>query len=443
VNRAARLALLYFTAFPWQRRLAVTGFATSAVGVGLMVASRSGSVVALVGLACILVPTATTSGFVLRAFSSPRSQQLVPGFRRNMAAAIALVVAAQAVGAAFGWWLLSEAPAVTALTEGLTVGALLASTLLIWTFAMSGPPLQTLLLLIATYGVGTWVTQVGTEWLPVSTPVAASVACAVLWLLFGTWYRRTRPIAPVGIYQSLSLPPALGGYQPTQSTTQSAALYLGDRLPWPLYRGLAVLTVLAAAAAAVVWVLDRLDRRIEIPLSTLLNLPLIVTFLGLPRVYRLVTHSRALWLRTPGLRAGVFRVCEAEALRGVAWNVVFAGLLVGGFILARPSLTWDMLPLAVLLYLATGLLLAYLGLMLVHGLRVIDLTAGLLLAAFSFVALQPLAAEPTEPLPVAAIVALEVLTALTLRSIAARRWSGIDWLELRAPRTRSQAVRMT
>ena len=42
-----------------------------------------------------------------------------------------------------------------------------------------------------------------------------------------------------------------------------------------------------------------------------------------------------------------------------------------------------MLPWVVLRYLATVLLLAYLGLMLVHGLRV---TAGLLLATFSFVA---------------------------------------------------------
>ncbi len=398
--------------------------------------------VALVGLACVLVPTATTSGFVLRALSSPRSQQLVPGSRRNMAAAVALVVAAQAAGGASGWWLFSEEPSVAVLIEGFSVGALVASALLIWTFAMTGPPLQTLLLLIATYGVGAWVTQVGTAWLPVSTPVAAIVASAVLWLLFGIWYRRVRAIAPVGIFQSLSLPPALVAQQSADSTTPSASLYLGDRLPWRFHRRLAALTVLAAAAAALVWVLDRLDRRIEIPLSTLLNLPLIVTFLGLPRVYRLVAHSRALWLRTPGLRAGVFRACEAEALRGVAWNVVFAGLLVGGFILARPSLSSALLPWAVLLYLATGLLLAYLGLMLVHGLRVTDLAAGLLLAAFSFVALQPLAAEPTEPLPVAAIVALEVVAALTLRSIAARRWTGIDWLALRAPRPRSQAIRM-
>jgi hypothetical protein len=204
---------------------------------------------------------------------------------------------------------------------------------------------------------------------------------------------------------------------------------------------LAAVTALAAAAAIVVWVLDRLDRRTELPLSTLLNLPLIVTFLGLPRVYRMVSHSRALWLRTPGLRAGVFRVCEREALRDVTWNVVFASLLVSGFILARPSLSWAMLPWAVLLYLATGLLIAYLGLMLVHGARVADLTGGLFLAAFSFVALTPLGAEPTQPLPVAAVVAFELLSALMLRAIAARRWTGIDWLALRTPRARLQAVR--
>jgi hypothetical protein len=100
-----------------------------------------------------------------------------------------------------------------------------------------------------------------------------------------------------------------------------------------------------------------------------------------------------------------------------------------------------MLPWAVLLYLATGLLIAYLGLMLVHGARVADLTGGLFLAAFSFVALTPLGAEPTQPLPVAAVVAFELLSALMLRAIAARRWTGIDWLALRTPRARLQAVR--
>jgi hypothetical protein len=100
-----------------------------------------------------------------------------------------------------------------------------------------------------------------------------------------------------------------------------------------------------------------------------------------------------------------------------------------------------MLPWAVLLYLATGLLIAYLGLMLVRGLRATDLTGGLLLASASFVALTPLGTEPTQPLPVAAVVAFELFSALTLRAIAARRWTGIDWLALRTPRARSQSIR--
>jgi hypothetical protein len=42
------------------------------------------------------------------------------------------------------------------------------------------------------------------------------------------------------------------------------------------------------------------------------------------------------------------------------------------------------------------------------------------------------------PLPVAGLVALELAGALTLRAIAARRWTGIDWLALRDSRARSQ-----
>ena len=446
MSTIAQLCLLYFTSFRLQRYVTVLGGVVLVFALLIRPFSvTSASVTAVLGAMLLLFPVLTTAGVVLRAASAPRTHRFLPYFRIKMLAAIMLTVAiallvTYALLWIFHWGGVFWRPVAD--TFGLTV--LCVSVCVLSMFIVSGSPLNLLLTLPLSYALIIWTSQGGlTPWANagITLSFAAATLCAILWTAFGAWYLRVRHIAPVGWLRPLSGPDMLysdpNGEVPRPS---AVSIYLAGRKAWrPSYR---LLTMAAGAIAAVgiLWAFERV-RALEVPVSTFVTAPLTIMFFSFVRANQIARRSRALWLRSAGLRVGVFRVCEMEALRDVLWNAALAGLLIGGFALLLPATQWSVLSWTLMLCLVTGLFVMYLGLMYVRGLRALDITVATLLVLSAFVALAAITAEPIKPYTVVGVLAFQIVGALAARTIAQRRWQRIDWSRLRPARMPSQALR--
>ena len=446
MSTIAQLCLLYFTSFRLQRYVTTAGAVVLVLALLIRPLSVPfASVAAVTGAMLLLFPVLTTTGVVFRAASAPRTHRFLPYFRIKMLAAITLTIAIVLLATCVLLWIFHWGGVFwQPVADNLGLMVLGVSVLVLSMFILSGSPLNLLLTLPLSYALIIWTSQgAPTPWsnTRITLSFAAATLCAIVWIVFGAWYLRVRQIAPIGWLRPLSGPDMLysdpNGEVPRPS---AVSIYLAGRKAWrPSYR-LITIAVVASAVVGVLWAFERV-RAIEVSVSTLVTAPITVMFFSFARANQIAKRSRALWLRSAALRAGVFQTCEMEALRDFLWNAALAAVLVGGFAFLLPATQWAVLSWTLMLCVVTGLFLMYLGLMYVRGLRALDISIATLLVLSAFVALAAIAAEPIKPYTIVGVLAFQIVGALVARTIAHRRWQRIDWSRLRPARTASQALR--
>jgi hypothetical protein len=155
-------------------------------------------------------------------------------------------------------------------------------------------------------------------------------------------------------------------------------------------------------------------------------------FVGMD-AFHVVRRSKLLWLKAPLDRHGLFRACEAEALRAsTATAIAFCLVTIVAWM---ASSAVGLIPAYLLLgfHLSARACLLYLGLMHVRGWTALDvLCAGALVGGWlvASAAIQEGAVPPSLML---VLIAAGAGVTLALRLIALYRWHRIDWLVCKPP----------
>ena len=257
-----------------------------------------------------------------------------------------------------------------------------------------------------------------------SATIAGSVVqVAAVWLVFGTgfllWPRWKAHSAKWRLWPA----GRVGALLKRQVSGREIDLLLGTANPWLLIAAQVVPIVFTSTIgfySAAVW---------------LFYLTIFSTVAG-GIAGQAAEHSRALWLRGNWTRDELFLQVERSFWRhnGYVLGVLIVLMVAIGSYAALPM----MLLAAGLPLLALGTVLStYLGLMITRGLRALEI----ILAIIVMLALMAVAviaarsdAEPADLITVIVLEALLAALALVLRSVAKKRWAGIDWTLCRPDR---------
>jgi hypothetical protein len=144
-------------------------------------------------------------------------------------------------------------------------------------------------------------------------------------------------------------------------------------------------------------------------------------------------RSRALWLRGSWTRAGLFNQVERSFWRHnsiVLGSLVVILLGIGSY----AGLSATMLAVGLPLLILGTVLSTYVGLMITRGLRWPEVMLGIGVM-FSLMAIAVIAREREDLVMVVALLAGLAVLAITLRFVAKRRWTRIDWMLCRPDRS--------
>ena len=202
---------------------------------------------------------------------------------------------------------------------------------------------------------------------------------------------------------------------------REVALILGTHNPWLLVGSLALPLLMATRVG------------LQTPEIWLFFLTIFSVVTG-AFAGQAAARSRALWLRRGWSRAELFAEVERSFWRhnGIVSGLLLAFMVaIGSFTHLPGELLAGGLPLLVL---GTALS-TYLGFMITRGLRWIEiaLASGVMLTLMAVSLL--LTQELVKLELVFAIEAVLLALVFLLRTVARRRWSRIDWIECRPPRT--------
>jgi len=144
-------------------------------------------------------------------------------------------------------------------------------------------------------------------------------------------------------------------------------------------------------------------------------------------------RSRALWLRGNWSRPELFAAVERSVWRHNA-HVLGALILLTMGIGAYAHFPAAMLASGLPLLMLGTMLSTYLGLMITRGLRWLEIVCGVVVMLLLMVLAMLVAREIVDLSAVFALEAGLVVLAVSLRSVARRRWTQIDWMVCRPDR---------
>jgi hypothetical protein len=247
------------------------------------------------------------------------------------------------------------------------------------------------------------------------------VQLAISWTVFGAaflaWPRIKLAVTQRGWWNRSTSKVAAA----SDTWGREVALILGTHNPWLLVGALALPLLIATRVG------------LETPEIWLFFLTIFSVVTG-AFAGRAASRSRSLWLRRGWSRTELFAEVERAFWRH---NAIVSGMLlalmvgIGSYMHLRGELLAGGLPL-----LALGTALStYLGFMITRGLRWIEIVLGSAVMLTLMTVSLLLGQELVKLWLVFTIEALLLGLVFVLRTVARRRWSRIDWIECRPPRT--------
>jgi hypothetical protein len=243
---------------------------------------------------------------------------------------------------------------------------------------------------------------------------------AVVWFVFGAgfllWPRFKAARARRGRERFADLARVFTG----QTAGREFDVLLGTSNPWLLVAALALPLLLMTRFVG------------EIPSVWLYFLTIFSVVTG---AYsgQAAERSRALWLRGNWSRPELFAAVERSVWRHNA-HVLGALILLAVGIGVHANFPASMLASGLPLILLGTVLSTYLGLMITRGLRWLEIVSGVVVMLSLMVLAELVAHEHVHFITVFALEAGLAVLAMTLRSVARRRWTQVDWMVCRPDR---------
>ncbi|HEU4618819.1 MAG TPA: hypothetical protein VFV10_12325 [Gammaproteobacteria bacterium] len=441
MKAVARLMLVYFTGTVWMRVMSALGLTAIVVGTGMLaylpplvgqlgLPSRFSvaqeavlMMLPLFGIVALMLGGALMPSMVSRLAASHYSHVLPHARGKLLASAFGTVaLIAVVASAAMQVYMGQEMPNIS--FERLLAGSMLTYSSVYLALWIASRLRSSLALVAGTFMVLAALV-LPLRFMGLAVPLRwAVVPSAILWavvasaLLFAPRMRRAAVGLRARIRQVTS-----NAFASIYDGREEVELVLGTARPWLLALWQVVPIVLAAYLVGWLYGDFAVDRKVKVWLGYLT----LLTMLSAGAATFAPARSRVLWLRTHFTRDELFARVEAAYWKR---NSYVLGVLLVTMTLVGTYFGLPTRPLAfgIALLVLTATVSTYLGLMITRsiGWAVTAIALGsilLMLATALYVA-----APAT---PVVEIVALEAaLAALaaTLRSIAKRRWRGLDWM---------------
>jgi hypothetical protein len=425
VSAIFRVWWLFYTAFPLQRWLAVAGAALFACAIPVRLFFAESPAVyggAVIFTILAVSPALFAGAALLRAWSAPRSHQLLPHFRGRMLAAVALLVASLVLwlGLLLVAPVLLEGRAVPAAVFVVPFG--LVTAVFFWVWLFSGDWRWAVAFVLVPLGfvvlvrTGPGAADAG------SLPVwPLLIGAALAWAVFGLWYLRVRRVGPLMLTPAARREVRSWTETPTRDTAIRAVLAWNGQ---PTFLPSFVAAVGGGAAVGLallvaVLLLPKLER---MPLLTSVIWPFVSMSMVGSVTSRIVHQSRLLWLRIEGDRDDIrWRIERAAWRSGLATFVV---IMTTALIVTVPlGASMRELSLGLAVCASAAAYGGYVALAAVPGVKTQVFCYGLMgLTQLALIA----RAEPAVT-SIAIVVAAQILGAAALRALAVRRWRRIDW----------------
>jgi hypothetical protein len=438
MKAALQIVLLLFTMFRLQRWLGALGI------VGLVAAYFVSPPAALglliYGLVLLLLAPALGGGLLMRSLSSPRTLLLVPFGRLQILAGMLLST-------------LFVAGCVTLLVSSLPLDRLvqispalvfarveaIATVLLLGSFICAHSVPAATMWVFAIALIPLLLQSDRHTFLPLMRLDAGTVAlfCLVLWVAFTAAYLRTRLIRPPDD-GSGTAPVPVTRVKASRRSAVRAYLTGSPSMSTVVLGGL-IGTFLICGMWFLMFLLVPSGESVSVRLSKAIAPALwFLAFAGIGG-FIVSRRSKTLWLRSGLGRRELLRLCEAQAWRYfVESSAPMLILLVAAWVIEPSSGRW--LTLFFPFQLAIGACILYLGLMHVQGWRLPDLALAFMLAVFWIIAMAVAQSPSSSPLFLPGATVAAVVLAFVLRIAGLRRWSCIDWVICRPPRSPSRVL---
>lgn len=443
----AAAAFTLIAGMPVQRWLLGVGGALIALTALLLPQARIVWLIVAWPAPLALLATIFCMGMLFHDLSAPRTTVLVPHYRRHLLLGVALSVVLVTA-------LVVAVLELTPRWDEVGVGALaayVALTLTAFTLLsclVSAPGAMTIAMLSLPIWYGAAAIN---DALPVAArsalPFAAGLVTLAAWAAFAKWYLRSEPMPPFripfgrvaqGWRSARERRLAANGALPEHAYDERAAERREGRYTlivegWPRGASSWLLLYLVAAAGSGVlvggflWLSER-DNGTNLLAQLVIQQALIVAL----QIRGRINHfTRRLWL-LGGSRAALFRVTEAVVWRNFVglWVVCITVMCVA--MAWQGSLSWTLAALAPLLLFGNSLISLYLVLTPGHAMKA---PAAIVLVISSVVVSLCLASLSERTNVMVAVIALQLVAALTLRAATQRAWCTIDWVGVRVKRT--------
>lgn len=433
-----QLLRITFWMLPIQRALTVIGATLCVVGL-LRAVPFHVTVSKFTDIACgfaiLMAVPVTCGGAFLRMLSSRRVVMLLPHAKGRLLSGtigIALLATLLWVGIYFILYI-GAPPKLKPDLEYYVMQYVLTLTFatqcMIGVFIASRGPVWALLMIIAWQLPGVVMRAAGVDDVPrlLTGPVGLAMT-PFAWLVFGTWYLRTRQVGRAGWLGAAPRNSAAGAVTAFGTATREQAMRIwllsgSTPLRLGLQWGLA-----ACGLVAIQWVMHLLFGQDVNPraVHAMMFGTLSVSAAAIGAVsYGIAGRSRSLWLASGRTRPQLHSWCERQMLR-VALVIALPFLLLGSllWLLATPRL--ELPAVYLLLSMATpGLAAGWLGLMQQHRRSLFDPLAALAIAAGWYYGLARPLFEASGPRW--EIAAAQIALIVLLREVALVRWRGADW----------------
>lgn len=426
----ARLCLTYCTAFPLQRYGMIGGLTLALAGVAFMgVAPAAAVLVTTFGVVVLVAACLVPVGWVFREISTPRAHRFAPHSRTKLLAALLVVVMAPSVLAGT---VAVSAPGEAALLAALVYPALITSGMIWFFFFLPASTLVPVPFVLALTITSRTDAEALDAFLAGAGLLVGAVVLVAGWSAFAAWYLGAARIGPFRSRLLSKLNGASGS-----STPLPGAVPFRTALRAHLwrFRPRAPLFATIAGAGAVALLLAYVVGPEGMPMmqAPILGVMLLAFHPGREATYR----ARLLWLRSRLSRDQLFACAEAGLpSQWASWGLPLVIGLACAFALRGMALA-ALLPFFAMAA-STAALGGYLGLMALRPAGVLDVSSRVAYVASvaygAWILLDAFGGAGTDGGSLLWIAGAQAAAALVCRSIAKRRWQGIDWLETKPPR---------
>lgn len=433
--------------------LLATGLGFAGIGIG----GLSHWALIMMGVILVWAPPSLVLGLALRAFSAPRTVQLIPHGRAQLLAAAMLVSLVLALFVVlfveFNILLQSWRAPLSRIHNpswySVLLWALMLQTVMFFTFFFGSASTYAwigIMFLANLPRIAGDSLHVDFRPLLGSVPVCLGFV-TISWSLFGAWYLRARKISPLRLnndgWRGSNPMGFFGGASKrfTVSPRSAVSAYLvGAPSLFRVALRHSVIWLLFMLIVSVPFLHEPAEQRDGLVKALLISVFLPLGVIVLTSTSSALRRSRMLWLAGMG-REQLFRQCEERGWRlAIAFGVLMTLFFLSVLWATNSHVNWGYLVLSIPAAVACSI---YVGLIPVAGWRTPEVLCALCVMGVVWGAgvLWPLVAETAFTWPRLCLLSSEVATALALRAWARERWRHIDWLQCRIPRGASRLRR--